>query len=201
MTAGVHASTTPLAPLVDESRLGSSLGQAATGIAGIVLAVVLVMGQISLATTAGLAAHLHQAVENMEQGNQVMESVIERSAPSPLLAKAVEEQSKTLASTRDTMRMTNAGMAGMASTATKLDGVVGRMETTSGKLATGLDGMGKDTTKMSTLLGTLPAQATKTQTALGTINTDTKALNVELAAIAAKMQGYGLPRAQGAPRA
>ena len=200
MSAGVHASTTPLAPLVDETRLGSSLGQAATGIAGIVLAVILVMGQISLATTAGLAAHLHQSVENMTEGNQVMESVIERAAPSPMLAKAIEDQSKTLASTSDTMRMTNAGMAGMASTAEDLDGVVARMETTSGKLATSLDGMGKDTAKMSTMLGKLPAQTKKTQSALGTINTDTTALNVELAAIAAKMQGYGLPRAQGAPR-
>lgn len=197
--ASPHASTTPLAALVDESRVGSSIGQAVTGIAGLVLAVVLVMGQLSLAVTAGMATHLHQSVEHMTEGNKVMESVIERAAPSPALAKAIADQSETLAATHDTMKMTNAGMVGMTQTANRLDGVVARMETTSGQLAGDLAGMGSDTAKMSSLLGGLPAKTTKTSASLSRINTDTIAINAELAAIAAKMQGYGLPRAKGAP--
>lgn len=198
--ASVQASPTPLAPLVDETRLGSSIGQTATGVAGLVLAVVLVMGQISLATTKGLAEHLHQNVENITRGNQVMESVIERASPTPVLAKTVAEQSKVLASTRDTMHMTNAGMASMSQTAGELDTVVGRMESQSGNLAEGITGIGNDTAEIATLLGGLPDQTTKTHAALSRINADTVALNTELAQIAAKMQGYGLPRAKGAPR-
>lgn len=199
MTAAT-ASHTPLAPLVDETKLGSSLGQAMTGVAGIVLAVVLVIGQISLATTKGLAEHLHQNVVHTTRGNEVMVSVIERASVSPKLAAMMEEQSATLASTRDTMQRTNAGMGAMSGTATELDGVVARMEGSSSSLATSISGIQGDSEKMAELLGSLPAKTEKTQTALSRINNDTIALNTELGTIAAKMQGYGLPRAKGAPR-
>jgi methyl-accepting chemotaxis protein len=202
MTAAVAGTTkhSALAPLVDETRLGSSIGQTLTGVAGIVLAIILIMGQLSLATTKGLAEHLHQSVVHVTEGNKVMESVIERAAPSPQLAKMVEEQSQTLQSTRDTMHTTNASMGSLNAASTNMNTVVGQMAGSSGKLATGITHIGADTKKMGTMLGKLPPQTTKTQTAMSRINKDTLALNTELAAIAGKMQGYGLPTVKGAPR-
>src|SRR5688572_20945001 len=97
----------PLAVLVDEQRLGSAGGQAMVGIAGIVLAVILVVGQISLATTKGIATHLHASVGHITEGNQIMESVIERAAPSVELEKVLKSQAATLGSTRDAMASTN----------------------------------------------------------------------------------------------
>lgn len=199
MTAGTLGAPSPLAPLVDESRLGSPAGQALTGIAGIVLAIILVMGQISLATTKGLATHLDSSVQHITDGNAVMESVIERAAPSVALEKLVAEQAKIEANTLDTMQRTNGEMTAIAETTTELDSIVGRMEAASGSLATGVSGMSRDTTKIVDLLGTMPAATDRTQKALDGINRDTTATNIELGAIAGKMQKYGLPRAQGAP--
>lgn len=200
MSAAAASTRSTLAPLVDESRLGSSIGQTLIGVAGIVLAIILIMGQLTLATTKGMAEHLHQTMLHTTKANEVMESVIERAAPTPVLAKTIENQSKMLQSTRDTMHAANAGMAGLNNSAKDMSGTVGGMRTTSGKLATGITGIGADTKKMGAMLGKLPAQVNGTQTAMTKINTDTRALNTELAAIAGKMQGYGLPTVKGAPR-
>lgn len=199
MTTSAHSDGSPLAALVDEQRLGSAGGQAMVGIAGVVLAIVLVVGQISLATTKGIATHLHASVEHITEGNKHMESVIERAAPSAQLETVLESQSKTLAHTRDAMATTNEELEVILEEKRKLIAVVGRMETTSAELATGVDGVNSSTTKMTGMLGSLPSATTRTHKQLALINADTKAINAELAAIAAKMQKYGLPRAKGAP--
>jgi hypothetical protein len=199
VTAANPYSASPLAPLVDEQRLGSAGGQAAVGIAGIVLAIVLIMGQISLATTKGIAVHLRTAVDNIEEGNQVMESVIERAAPSVELEKMLDKESKTLANTRDAMAQTNGELDSIMTTKMELIGTVGEMEASSAKLATDVEGVNTSTQKMTAMLGTLPAATKRTHKQLSTINGDTTAINGELAAIAAKMVKYGLPRALGAP--
>lgn len=201
MTAAHPAhGASPLAPLVDHTRAGSAGGQAAIGIAGIVLAVILVVGQISLATTKGIAVHLHASVEHMTEGNEVMESVIERAAPSVELEKILDKQAKTLASTQDAMVMTNEQMRSIGATTTELDGVVGSMEATSSKLASGVTGMRASTDTMADELGTLPAATKRTHRQLATISGDTAAINTELTAIGRKMQAYGLPHALGAPQ-
>ncbi len=201
MTAayGNPGAASPLAPLVNEQRLGSAGGQAAIGVAGIVLAIVLVMGQISLAMTKGIAVHMHNSVEHITEGNKVMESVIERAAPSVMMETALASQSKTLASTRDAMKTTNAELAKIEVTKTRLLDVVNGMETSSSSLASNVAGVNASTSKMTGMLGTLPDATTRTHKQLSTINTDTKAINTELNAIAAKMVKYGLPRAKGAP--
>ncbi|MCW2927932.1 MAG: hypothetical protein JWM86_1900 [Thermoleophilia bacterium] len=199
MSAYSRNDGSPLAVLVDEQRLGSAGGQAMVGIAGIVLAIVLVVGQISLATTKGIATHLHASVEHMTEGNQVMESVIERAAPSAELEKVLASQSKTLAHTRDAMAATNEELELILKEKHSLIKVVGRMDATSGELATGVDGVNASTKKMTGLLGTLPSATARTHAQLAKINADTTAINVELSAIAAKMQKYGLPLAKGAP--
>lgn len=200
MTAAAPgAAPSPLAPLVDEQRLGSPGGQAAIGIAGIVLAIILVVGQVSLATTKGIAVHLRTSVENMEEGNKVMESVIERAAPSVQLEKMLEAQSKTLVNTRDAMAATNTELGAITTTTRELVGVVEGMEATSSTLATDVEGVNGSTEKMTSMLGTLPAATQRTHKQLSQINGDTTAINAELSAIAAKMIKYGLPRAKGAP--
>ena len=201
MTAayGHPGSATPLAPLVDEQRLGSAGGQAAMGIAGIVLAVVLVMGQVSLAMTKGIAVHLHNSVAHITEGNKVMESVVERAAPSVMMEKALADQAKTLANTQAAMASTNAQLGEIKATKQTLLDVVGGMESTSDALATNVGGVNASTEKMTSMLGTLPDATTRTHGQLAKINTDTAAINIELNAIAAKMVKYGLPRAKGAP--
>jgi hypothetical protein len=199
VTATHAHGASPLAGLVDEQRLGSAGGQAAVGIAGIVLAIILVMGQISLATTKGIAVHLHSSVENIKQGNEVMESVIERAAPSVQLEKMLDQQSKTLSNTRDAMAQMNGELDSIMKTKYQLIDQVGAMEQSSSKLASDVENVNTSTAKMTSMLGTLPAATQRTHKQLATINGDTAAINTELGAIAAKMLKYGLPRAQGAP--
>lgn len=189
----------PLAPLVDESRAGSAGGQAAIGIAGIVLAVILVMGQVSLATTKGTALYLHKDLENLTKGNQVMKSVIERAAPTSQLQTVLEQQSATLANTRDAMVQTNEELASIIAAKQDLVGVVGGMQSTSEGLASDVGNLGSSTARMSELLGSLPDATSRTHKQLNRINTDTNAINAELAAIGRKMMSYGLPHAKGAP--
>jgi len=200
VTAGTWHGATPLAPIVDEQRIGSAGGQVAVGIAGIVLAVILVMGQLSLAMTKGIATHMSASVAHIAKGNEVMESVIERSAPSVTLEKVLKGQAATLANTHDTMVMTNEQMRSIGGTTTKLDGIVASMEKTSDGLASYVSGMQKSSKDMADTLGGLPAATKKTHVQLGTINGDTNAINAELAAISKKMAGYGLPKAEGAPK-
>lgn len=201
MTAayGHQGAASPLSPLVDEQRLGSPGGQAAIGIAGIVLAIVLVMGQISLAMTKGIAVHMHNSVEHITEGNKVMESVIERAAPSVAMETALATQSKTLSNTAAAMKNTNAELEKIKSTKHRLLDVVGGMEASSASLATNVEGVNTSTGKMTSMLGSLPDATTRTHKQLSTINTDTTAINTELNAIASKMVKYGLPRAKGAP--
>lgn len=199
MSMSATGSPSVFAPLVDETKLGSSVGQTMIGVTGIILAVLLVIGQISLATTKGLADHLHQNVLNITEGNKLMESVVERAAASPKLEKSVGEQSEMLASTLDTMRLTNGTMSVLNKKTEKLDTVVSRMESQSSSLASSVEGINKNSHAMANVLGKLPAKTTKTQSALTRINADTVALNNELGAIASKMEGYGLPKAKGAP--
>lgn len=199
---GSFASATPpspLAPLVDEQRLGSAGGQASVGIAAIVLAVVLVMGQVSLATTKGIALHLHASVEHITEGNQVMESVIERAAPTVELEKALASQASTLANTQKAMAATNAELGDIAATNAALSSTVDGMESTSAALAADVATIDSSTEQMTSLLGELPAATERTHSQLQQINDDTTAINGELGAIGAKMVKYGLPRAQGAP--
>jgi hypothetical protein len=196
---GHPGAPSPLSPLVDEQRLGSAGGQAAIGIAGIVLAIVLVMGQVSLAMTKGIAVHMHNSVIHITQGNKTMESVIERAAPSVAMESALASQSKTLANTRDAMKKTNAELLKIETTKERLLDVVSGMESSSSSLASNVAGVNASTTKMTGMLGTLPDATSRTHKQLSTINTDTTAINTELNAIAAKMVKYGLPTAKGAP--
>jgi hypothetical protein len=192
-------SPSPLSGMVDEQHLGSAGGQLTMGIAGIVLAVVLVVGQISLATTKGMAVHLSTSVDNLTQGNQIMESVVERAAATTVLETALEQQSATLANTRDAMAQTNAELDSIIVAKRGLLDVVGGMQTTGDQLASSVGGLSGSTSSMTGMLGTLPDSTERTHKQLSTINGDTAAINTELAAIGRKMRSYGLPRAKGAP--
>ena len=189
----------PLAPLVDETRVGSAGGQLTVGIAGVVLAVILVMGQVSLATSKGMAVHLHHSVAHITKGNEVMESVVERAAPSVELEKMLREQSLTLAHTRDAMVQTNEELAAILGSMDGLSTTVDGMAGTSEQLASDVASLSSSTSTMTSNLGTLPEATTQTHAQLARINTDTNAINGELAAIGRKMMSYGLPQAKGAP--
>jgi septal ring factor EnvC (AmiA/AmiB activator) len=198
MTATWDTSPSPLAPLVDHRRLGSAGGQALTGIAGIVLAVLLVVGQVSLATTKGISAHLHASVQHMTEGNEVMQSVIERAAPSVEMERVLAQQSKTLANTRDTMIKTNAQLGQITTTTGKLSTSTSAMQATSEKLATDVAAVDANTATINKRLGGLPAATDATGGSLTSISTDLHDLNGELIEISRKLMKYGLPRAQGA---
>jgi septal ring factor EnvC (AmiA/AmiB activator) len=198
-TYAAEPSPSPLAALVDETRAGSAGSQLAIGIAGVVLAVVLVMGQISLATTKGMAIHLAASVDNITRGNEVMESVIERAAPSVELEKLLAAQSQTLASTRDAMVLTNRELEAIAAEQETLVTTVDGMQQTSAQLDSDVASLSGSTAEMTSMLGTLPDATARTHKQLHRINTDTNAINQELAAIGRKMLSYGLPRAKGAP--
>jgi septal ring factor EnvC (AmiA/AmiB activator) len=176
-TYAAEPSPSPLAALVDETRAGSAGSQLAIGIAGVVLAVVLVMGQISLATTKGMAIHLAASVDNITRGNEVMESV----------------------STRDAMVLTNRELEAIAAEQETLVTTVDGMQQTSAQLDSDVASLSGSTAEMTSMLGTLPDATARTHKQLHRINTDTNAINQELAAIGRKMLSYGLPRAKGAP--
>ncbi len=169
------------------------------GVAGLVLAVILVMGQVSLATSKGMAVHLHNSVEHISQGNVVMESIVERTAPATALETILKKQTETLASTRNSLAQTNADLDAIITAKHGLIDVVDGMQSTSGALATDVGALGSSTTRMTSLLGELPDSTARTHKQLNRINTDTNAINAELAAIGRKMMSYGLPRAKGAP--
>lgn len=196
LAAAGHPMQSPMSGMVDETRQGSAWAQAITGIVGIVLAVILVVGQISVVTTKGIAEHLHSNVANTREGNRVMRSVIEKAAPSVAMEGIVKGQSQSLAHTKATMTRLNGQMKLIGATTSSLDTTVGGMQKSSNKLAAGVDGMDSDTSQIVKLLGQLPAATVRTHKSLSGIATDTTSINTELAAIAAKMQGYGLPRAK-----
>jgi ABC-type transporter Mla subunit MlaD len=169
-----------------------------TSIACIAVALILVIGQIALATTKGISAHLHTSVQNITDGNKVMEEVLERSAPSAALGKVLASQSTTLANTRDAMVQTNGELGQIADTTGQLGGVVDGMGSTSGQLADTIGSMETSTKRMTDQLGTLPGATERTSGSLSRINSDMAAVNVELNALAAKLQKYGLKQAAGA---
>lgn len=200
MTATSHSAPSAFAGLVDETRQGSAGGQTLIGVAGIVLAVLLVVGQVSLATTKGMATHLHNSVEHMTQGNEVMEGVIAKAAPSVKMEQTLAQQEQTLGNVRDTMVKTNTQLAEVGATTTQLGTATARMEAASGKLAADVAAVDTNTAEINTSLSSLPIATDATLKSITKINTDMTALNFELATISQKLMKYGLPRAKGARR-
>ncbi len=184
------------AKVVDADRPGSVWGQVLVGGVGVVLALTLVLGQVSLATTKGIERNLDRNVAQLRTGNTTMKSIIERAAPSMKIDTLVKGQSTTLAHTNQTMTQLNREMATVGATTDELAGTVGQMETTSGQLAAHVGAMERNSGKISALLGRLPGVTDDTHKRLQRIGTDTGAINGELEAIAAKMQRYGLPPAK-----
>lgn len=183
--------------LIDDSRSGSPIQQALVGIVGIVLAVILIVGQISVAMTRGVSVNLHRNVKHLQDGNATLRDIVEKAGPALLIEKVVAQQQKTLQGTLDTMRVLNGEMEVIGETTTGLSGTVGSMQERSTSLAGGVAGMNRDTEKIVGMLGPLPDATTRTHTQLARIESDSAAINSELGAIGTKMRGYGLPQAQG----
>lgn len=195
-TAGAFGHPVQRTTFIDPSRAGSRWQQAGVGVAGIVLAVVLIVGQISVATTAGIQRNLHANVQNLRDGNKTMEQIVTKAAPTVALEDVIEEQKKTLGHTRKTMGLLNQEMAQIGATTDELSGTVSRMETASGQLSSGVAGMNSDTTAIVDLLGSLPGATERTHGKLERIGSDSKAINTELNTISGRLQGYGLPKAR-----
>ncbi|MCW2950082.1 MAG: hypothetical protein JWN41_1095 [Thermoleophilia bacterium] len=201
MTSSAYNSPSPLAGLVDETRVGSAGGQTLTGIAGIVLAILLVAGQISLATTKGISQHLHASVAHMAAGNDVMESVISRAVPSTAMERVLAQQADTLGNVRDSMVRTNAQLGEIGATTRKLSTATDTMSATSARLAVDVAKTDRNTGAINVQLGTLPGATKATGASLSSINGDMRDLNGELATISHKLVKYGLPRARNARHA
>jgi hypothetical protein len=181
----------------DPASRGSKWAQVGTGVVGIILAIVLVVGQVSLATSRGIQAHLVRNVAKLREGNKTMEEIVLKGEPSVHVAKVVQHQQAVLEHTRVTMVGLNQRMTGIVKTTDGLATTVGSMRTASSALASGVASMDASTQKLGDLLGPLPGKADATGAALGQINNDSSAINGELTAISGKMEKYGLPHATG----
>jgi hypothetical protein len=184
------------AALVDESRPGSVRSQVLIGITGIVLGIVLIVGQVSVATTNGMSANLHRNVSNLEAGNATLEEIVEKAQPTRVIQQVVARQGVVLDRTVKTMQALNGEMAQVADTTSELEGSVKGMQATSGELARGVEGMSRDSAEMARMLETLPDATTRTNVQLDRINADSTALNGELRSVGRKMERYGLPKAK-----
>jgi hypothetical protein len=155
-----------------------------------------VIGQISVATTAGIQKNLHSNIGHLQHGNATMRDIIEKAAPSVVMEKVVAHQRDTLANTNRTMIRLNATMDSLGGTTSDLKTTVGTMQTASGNLATGIEGMNSDTARIVKLLKPLPAATERTHRQLSRIANDSGDINTELGQISNKMVKYGLPHAQ-----
>jgi Tfp pilus assembly protein PilN len=197
---GASYTMPPRSAFVDPTKRGNGLGQIATGILGIVLAAVLVIGQISLATTRGIEQNLNRLITHMDQGNQTMHEIVRKSKPTVKMRSDVERQEQVLGLSRDTLVVTNAEMRKMLLVTARLQKTTLKMKQTSDHLASGVAGMEASTNKVNATLRPLPAKTSLTKGHLEKIRNDSKDINGELNAIGAKMLGYGLPRARGVKR-
>lgn len=182
--------------MYDDTRAGSGLGQVGVAIVAIVLAIVLIVGQVALATTRDIASHLHESVANLAQGNTTMLQVIDRARPNPVIGKALAKQSQVLAHTSVTLTQVNVAMAQIIGTTNGLSTTVGSMQRSSNGLAGGVSGMARDSAKIASILGKLPDTASKISVSTSAIDGDSKDINTQLGAIEGKMKNYGLPQAK-----
>lgn len=180
----------------DSDKPGSPWQQAMVGVLGVVLALTLVIGQVAVATTAGISRNLHANIKHLEDGNKTMKTIIERAGPTVLMEQVVRNQELILANTQKTLGVLNGHMGKIGATTAGLGSTVGTMQSTSGELATGVQGMNSDTQKIVGLLEPLPVAIGRTHTQLGQISTDAGAINGELNTISGKMIKYGLPHAK-----
>jgi hypothetical protein len=183
--------------VVDSTKPGSVMSQALTGAVGLVLALVLIGGQISLATTKGISENLHKNVQQLKDGNKTMASVIERAEPSVAMEATLGAQADSLGNTERTMGLLNKEMATSGKVTDDLMSTVARMQSTSGLLANSVGAMNYDSLRMLDLLQMMPASTQHTYVGLNRIGGDTKAINGEMQAITAKMRRYGLTPAHG----
>ena len=195
MTTMAHRQNASI--FLDQSKPGSVWAQVLTGVVGIILCVVLIVGQLAVAITSGIQHNLHQSVLNLARGNQTMTQVLDKAQPVPMVEKVTKIQQDTLANTSATMVILNGQMAAIGGTTGGLKSTVDKMAAQSGSIATGVEGMDSTTKNVNSKLGGLLPATDKVAKPLGRIATDSTAINVELAAIAAKLVSYGLPAAQG----
>ena len=181
---------------LDETRPGSAWQQIGVGIVGIMLAITLVVGQITVATTRGIHSNLKVVVEQMGDGNKTMEEIIEKGKPSMQLEKTIGKKAVLLTKTRDSMVVMNDAMDSMGKTTDGLYKTVLDMRNTSRKLKVGVASMNSDTGKMVVLLGELPDGTDRTHVHLKRMATDSSAIVGELNALSGKMEGFGLEKAR-----
>lgn len=198
LTAGVQLQPQQKTSIfLDDTKPGSRWGQVLTGVVGIVLAVILIVGQIAVATTQGIQHNLHATVGHLAVANKTMGSILDKALPITQVEKIVAVQQKTLANTLSTMQVLNGQMSEITATTDGLSSTVAGMNTTSASLASGVAGMDANTGTITQQLSTLPAQTDSTAKQLTKISTDSTAINAELIAITAKLRNYGLPAAKG----
>lgn len=183
---------------VDPTRAGSAWQQCAVGALGIALALLLVVGQVSVATTRGIQRNLHTIVGHLEAGNVTMNSIIDKAEPSTGMDQIVAQQRGVLERTRDTILQLNGEMKVVDATTVELTKTVSTMRSESQTLAGGVKGMSQDTARMAELLEPLPAQTKDTHANLDALASDSRAISGEVKAIGGKMRGYGFPAASGA---
>lgn len=189
-------STQHLAFMVDDTRPGSMWSQLLVGVVGVVLGIVLVVGQLSVAVTHGISVNLHQNVKNLRAGNATLRDIVEKAAPTLVIQKVITRQNEVLQNTLGTMRTLNGEMSIVTETTAGLEQSVSTMQQTSAQLASGVEGMNQDTARIADMLAALPEATGRTHRQLQRIDADSGALNAELSAIGGKMRRYGLPQAQ-----
>ena len=183
--------------ITDDTRSGKPWQQALIGVLGIVLALVLVAGQISVATTRGIADNMRLLNANLEEGNEVMFEIVKKSAPAPVMEKVVNEQSGTLAHTRDSLVLMNEELDAMMATTDELQMQSQALQGTAGEVAGTVQGMEGSIGAMIATLGTLPTTTASAGDSLSSVRTDSAAINAELEAVGTKLEKYGLPKARG----
>lgn len=186
----------PLEFMIDDQRQGSVWSQVLVGVVGVTLGIMLVVGQLSVATTHGISTNLHRNVKNLQAGNATLRDIVEKAGPTLVIQQVITKQNEVLQSTLDTMRMLNGEMGVVTDTTSGLKQSVNGMQSTSTQLASGVDGMNRDTARIADMLAALPDATTRTHHQLSRIDQDSTALNGELRSIGAKMRNYGLPQAQ-----
>lgn len=188
------------APVVDPTRQGSPAAHALTGLVAIVLAATLVMGQVALATTKGIATHLEQTSSNLERGNRTVDSVVARSRPAAEVQRLVRRQATTLGSTRQSLVLLNGTLSETARTTSRLDRSVAGTQASSVALAQDLQKVRSSSRSLGTGLRMLPTTARAVRTAVEGTRRDTEVIAWEIARTGIVLRNYGLPRAQGARR-
>jgi hypothetical protein len=172
----------------------SSRRAAVYGAIAIAVAVILIVLQLNVAQVEGIDHNIGTIQGRINRSYTTLQQVVNKSAPTPVMAGQVDEIARYQAGIAATMAQLDATLARMQASTGTLQATTSGMVATNRAVEQSLDAMSGDLASLVGSIGALVPVSQATGAKLAAMRHDSRATDRALQQIVKKMLSYGLPQ-------